>query len=65
MIVALRYIEKEGGYWEVQTEKAIERHISLRQFQEQEAIASLAARAIQEPSVWLAVAQGGEHEKSE
>ena len=65
MIAALRYVEKDGGYWEVRTEKAIEQHTSLRLFQEHEAIAPLAMRAIQEPGVWVEVGKGREHEKDE
>jgi hypothetical protein len=65
VIVALRYVEKEGGFWEVRTEDAIEQRISVRQFQEHKAIAPLATRAIQEPGVWVEVAYGREYEKGE
>lgn len=46
MIMALRYVEKEGGYWGARTEESIEQLISLRQFQEQEEIAGLATRKL-------------------
>ena len=66
MIVALRYVEKEGGYWDVRTEETIEQYQSLRQFQEQKEIAALAARAIQESGIWVAFASSGqEHKRGE
>lgn len=65
MIVALRYVDKEGGYWEVRTKDAITQHTSLRQFQEQEKIAILANYALQEPGVWIEVGKGKEQEPGE
>jgi hypothetical protein len=65
VIVALRYVEHDGGHWEVRTEGAIEQHPSLRQFREQCGIAELAARAIHEPGVWVQVACGRQHDKGE
>ena len=53
MMIALRYVEKDGGYWEVRTEAAIEQHTSLRRFQEQTEITTMAARALQEPGAWI------------
>lgn len=65
MIVALRYVEKEGGCWEVQTEENIEQHTSLRHFQQQTEIAALATRALQTPGVWVNVEDGSTHETGE
>ena len=65
MIVALRYVDKKDGCWEVQTEESIEQHTSLRQFQEQTEIAALATRALQTPGVWVNVAGGRKHETGE
>lgn len=65
MIMALRYMEKDGGHWEVQTDDTIERHTSLRQFQKYEEIISLATRAIQEPGVWVVVTKRRDHENGE
>ena len=65
MIVALRYVDKEGGCWEVQTEKSIAQHTSLRHFQEQTEIAALATRALQQPGVWVSVGEGSKHETGE
>ena len=65
MIVALRYVDKEDGCWEVQTEKSIEQHTSLRHFQEQTETAALATRALQTPGVWVNVENGSKHETGE
>ena len=65
MIIALRYIEKEDGYWEVQTEKEIKRHTSLRHFQEEKALTPLATRAIQEPGLWIEVKRGASDAEGE
>ncbi len=58
MIVALRYMDKEGGFWEVRTEASLDRHTSLRQFAATDEIEALATRAIQEPGVWVEGACG-------
>ncbi len=62
MIIALRYRKQDGGHWEVRTEENIERHTSLRQFPEQNKVAALAARALQEPGVWVYNAEWKEHD---
>ena len=65
MIMALRYMEKDGGHWEVQTDDTIENHTSLRQFRKYEEIVSFATRTIQEPDVWVVIAKRRDHENGD